>query len=643
MKRLFFFLILPSALIYCSIVYFSAFQNKPTRPDKVKKDYLEDLYQFQSNLSSLQEQLNHTKYNQKKIKSQFIQTRLSFKRIEWLIEYLDAEFTKDFVNGPPLPKLERKVANVRVLEPKGLQIMEELIVHDLSKNLNQIKALNTELLEKINQVIPLQEAVKLTDRQIIEAIRFELIRIYTLGITGFDTPGGLNTIQENKVALEECWEIIQTYYPLFVEDKILLVKDIDQIFKSGIQYLSQESFDDLDRMYFLKSVINPLYKKILELQISAQIETIDLVNPLVQAVNYHTENLFDNQFLNKDYFTISKVNNESEVAQIGKLLFFDPILSKDNKRACASCHNPEKAFADGKAKSLAFGEEGTVSRNSPGLINAVYSKGFFHDLRASRLEDQSEHVIFSPKEFNTNYFQIIEKLESSPDYQKMFKQAFPKLGRHTVSKYSISVALACYVRSLSGFNSTFDQYVRDEIDHLDEEVIKGYNLFMGKAACGTCHFAPTFNGTVPPNFKETESEVLGVPADKDKTNAMIDPDHGRYKSGKMMEHSKIYDHSFKTPTIRNIELTEPYMHNGVFDSLEEVMEFYNEGGGIGLGYEVPNQTLPFDSLSLEEDEMDAIISFMKSLTDTSGLTSIPKELPTFTIDSLNNRKIQGIY
>jgi cytochrome c peroxidase len=145
--------------------------------------------------------------------------------------------------------------------------------------------------------------------------------------------------------------------------------------------------------------------------------------------------------------------------------------------------------------------------------------------------------------------------------------------------------------------------------------IKGFNLFMGKALCATCHFIPLFNGSRPPLFYYQESEVIGVPSTPGKIDAKIDSDPGRYS----IINRNFLKHSFKTPTLRNIALTAPYMHNGVFDSLEQVIEFYNNGGGKGLHIDLDNQTLPFEKLNLDAAEQRSIISFLKTLTDTSFL------------------------
>lgn len=149
---------------------------------------------------------------------------------------------------------------------------------------------------------------------------------------------------------------------------------------------------------------------------------------------------------------------------------------------------------------------------------------------------------------------------------------------------------------------------------LNKKEVGGFNLFMGKAKCGTCHFIPLFNGAKPPRYFYLESEVIGVPATQDKKNARLDGDSGRY----LVTGYPIHTFSFKTATLRNIALTAPYMHNGVFNSLEEVVDFYNEGGGKGLDIAPKNQSLPFEKLDLSKGEKRDLICFLKALTDTTG-------------------------
>jgi cytochrome c peroxidase len=157
--------------------------------------------------------------------------------------------------------------------------------------------------------------------------------------------------------------------------------------------------------------------------------------------------------------------------------------------------------------------------------------------------------------------------------------------------------------------------MRGEKAAMNDTETRGFNLFMGKGKCGTCHFVPLFSGVNPPTFTKIDAEIIGVPATNDTLNARLDTDWGKYLTHKIPLHKN----AFKTPTLRNIALTAPYMHNGVFKTLEDVIDFYDRGGGAGLGLELENQTLPAEKLNLSKWEKEAIISFLETLTDTSSL------------------------
>jgi cytochrome c peroxidase len=346
------------------------------------------------------------------------------------------------------------------------------------------------------------------------------------------------------------------------------------------------------------------------------------------SINPAATNPFAEDFLNPYYYLelMPKIDTVALV-RLGKFLFFDPVISHSEQMACASCHDPKRAFADGKPKSLDNrGHE--VLRNSPGLINAVYADRYFYDLRADGLNTQIEDVIHNQKEFQTSSWTIANKLNRSAEYQELFQEAFPlQSGSQLINKYAVSAALGAYVQSLQAYNSPFDQYIRGETEAIAPEVVEGFNLFMGKANCGTCHFPPTFSGLVPPDFHENETEVLGVPTDRAGTQ--LDGDIGRRGNGWFTEKADHYRFSFKTVGLRNVALTAPYMHNGVFETLEEVLDFYNRGGGEGMDLAVPHQTLAPDSLGLSEQEQQAIIRFLEALTDTVGTSSYPRKLPVF--------------
>ena len=489
--------------------------------------------------------------------------------------------------------------------------------------------------------------MNLTHRHIFEAARLELIRIYTLGLTGFDTPGSGNALPEAAVAMNSLNEAMINYLPLIKEKRIGLAFGISGYFDISAGFFKEyENFDEFDRLQYLQKVVNPLYSFIYRGQRELGIETLYEVNDLPIPTNYHAENIFGNDFFNNNYY--SNLNLEEDVMEkrvaLGKILFFDPILSSNNKRSCASCHHPDKAFTDGLAKSLGYNAEDHINRNAPTLINALYSERYFYDLREPRLERQIKHVVMDSMEFATDFNVITNKLKQSKEYVQLFKDAYKDQPQYSLTNWSLSDALAAYVSTLTSFNSPFDKYVREEDSRISEAAKRGFNLFMGKATCGTCHFAPTFNGTVPPIFDESETEVLGVPADANAENPMIDPDLGRYESKRPIDEADIYLHSFKTTTVRNVALTAPYMHNGIYQTLEEVVDFYNKGGGIGLGIDVPNQTLPPNELNLNEHEVSDLVAFMEALTDTTGFTAIPAELPVFENNpEWNKRKVGGDY
>ncbi len=649
MKKAYFFLISVSLFLVAVI---SSFQqspgNQPMPKERLAKQLSEDVNLLLGQMTLAADQWEEVRSGKRDInayRKEFSKLRLAYKKVEFLAEYFEPNLIKLNINGAPLPKLNLGTESMMVVEePNGLQTLDELIFSDeYVQEQNKISDLLAKLRNEMSWFRGFQRQV-LTDREIFEAVRLSLIRTFTLGLTGFDCPGSVNSIEEAKTVLLSLQNAVTMYLPYTSKGFSSKSKKLSSTFASAIKYLeSHPGFDELDRMHVLTNFINPLYTLVLDLHLELGIEFKNPRHALLQPWNYSSKNLFDENLLNKYYYTgLAQRTNRDTLAKLGKLLFFDPVLSASNDRSCASCHHPSKAFTDGMAKSLATGMQGTVDRNSPTCIDAVFADRFFYDLRTDVLEDQIEHVVHSSKEFNTNYAELSRKLGQSPEYKAMFRGAFPEFGEDPINESSIASALAAYVASLTSYNSSVDKYIRGEQKDLSAEVKKGFNLFMGKAACGTCHFAPVFNGLVPPTFLESESEVLGVPATTDTLKPLIDPDPGRV-AAKVKERVDIYLHSFKTPTVRNTALTAPYMHNGVYKSLEEVMDFYNKGGGVGLGITLPNQTLPPDPLGLNQGEIKAIISFMKALSDTSGLTDVPTRLPLFSETSLNNRKIGGNY
>ena len=631
----------------CVYVLSEAFTGKSETSSSslIQDAYLRQLDKFIQECSALNEIAHSTPLTVNPLQEQLLKTRNAYKRIEFLFEYIDQQGARDFINAAPLPKLERKVPELVVLEPKGLQVLDELVfLENISQD--EVKKQTKELLSNIKRMRKLHQAYPLNDRHVFEAIRFEIIRITSLGITGFDTPLSGNALPETKIAFQSIADAY-TKYADAVENKDTDVNTRIQLaLEQGLNQLtSQTDFNTFDRLSFIKNFSIPLYKNVLKAHVALGVENYYEVNNQIKAINFLGEGFFADDFLNPYFYTgLKKENDNALLAELGKTLFFDPILSANNKRACASCHNPNKGFADGVAKSLALDFEGTVDRNAPTVLNAAYADRFFHDLRAENLDLQTEHVFYSNKEFNTDIPEILGKLNSSAAYKERFAQAFGKQQKDApITKLQLNYAFASYVLSLRGFNSPVDLYLRGESESLSDAAKNGFNLFMGKAACGTCHFAPTFSGLVPPHFNENESEVLGVAENPYDTPSVVDPDGGRATAGILKEETDIYLHSFKTPTVRNIALTAPYMHNGAYKTLKDVMHFYNAGGGAGIGIELDNQTLPTHSLGLTVAEINDLIAFMEALSDTAGLTSVPKSLPRFDNKQWNNRKIGGEY
>ena len=569
------------------------------------------LFNFKNHLGNLKSDVYLFKENKisvEKLQLSLKNTRNSYKEIEFYIAYHYPEFSKTHLNAAPLFRIEAAGTTAYTLPPEGLQVLDELIFSDeAAEQKDKIIDITDFLYNNYNNfyLSTAKNGLSKGNNKTL-ALRIELIRIYTLGLTGFDTPGSLNISEEASFALQGMQKYIQTdpYFKNFDTSKA------EKIITESKIYLSKnKDFETFDRIEFYKKYLQPLYEELGRWDGNSD----DLKE--FSGWNVKNKNFFSSDFLDPYFFTILKESEDSEeLRNLGKEIFFDQNLSDNGKMSCATCHLLEKGFADGQTKSLSNVEGKTVLRNSPSLYNAVFAKRFFYDMRAFYLEQQAEHVIYNNEEFNTSYESIIKKLKTKPEYKKVFRKAF-KNGN--IDKQNFSKALSSYVASLYSFDSDFDKFMRNEKE-ISDDAKKGFNLFMGKANCATCHFAPHFSGLVPPFFNENESEVLGVTKKPITISPLeIDSDQGRIKSNVKKENSWIYENSFKTMTVRNIALTKPYFHNGAFNTLEEVLDFYNEGGAEGLGLKINNQTLPADKLNLTEPEIKQIIAFLNSLTDVS--------------------------
>ncbi|MCP4424479.1 MAG: hypothetical protein GY803_08315, partial [Chloroflexi bacterium] len=291
----------------------------------------------------------------------------------------------------------------------------------------------------------------------------------------------------------------------------------------------------------------------------------------------------------------------AEKAELGRLLFFDPILSQNDDVACASCHHPDLGLADGR--SLAIGTTGNeTSRSAPSLWNAGYVQNLFWDGRTPTLEEQAEFPITHPDEMGvTDVDNIAPELLAVSEYADMFAAAFPG---ETIGFEQVGQALAAFQRTLISTGSPFDHYAAGEFDALTAQQRRGLALFRsGALRCFECHNAPTF-------ANET-FRVIGVESD----------DLGR---GGAADNG--IDGSFKVPTLRNIVLTAPYMHNGSMATLEEVVDFYADGGGRVRGVEMMDVFV--QGFELSDAEKADLIAFLYALTDESAIPEIPATVPS---------------
>ena len=302
-----------------------------------------------------------------------------------------------------------------------------------------------------------------------------------------------------------------------------------------------------------------------------------------------------------------------EGVELGRRLFYDPILSADSTISCSTCHLPELAFTDGLRNSVGINGQET-NRNSMSLVNVgFYYSGLFWDGRVQTLEEQSLHPIEDPIEHGNDLDVLIAKLRKHEDYAPRFRKAFGIVDRSQISRNLIGKAIAQWERIIVSGNSRYDQYIRGEISLSDEEDLGNSMFFdfddgLKDAECNHCHNVPLFTANTYHNngldsvgndytlFKDIGLGINGIANDT-----------GR----------------FRTPTLRNIALTAPYMHDSRFMTLDDVMNHYNSGIKPAR-----NKDPLVSNLDLSKESVDALVSFMEALTDTSYL-EIPQVLSPF--------------
>jgi cytochrome c peroxidase len=287
--------------------------------------------------------------------------------------------------------------------------------------------------------------------------------------------------------------------------------------------------------------------------------------------------------------------------ELGKQLYFDPRLSTDNTVSCATCHDPKKGWSNGEQFATGVrAQQG--GRNAPTIINAGYQYFQFWDGRAKHVEGQAMGPVQNPIEMDMKLDVLLAKLNQIEGYRKQFEEVF---GSEKVTEDGVAKAIAAFERTVLSGNAPFDRFKAGDEDALSEAAKRGMTIFFNKAQCSGCHTGP--------NFTDGGFHNLGVGMDKES------PDVGRQAISNLLGDRG----SFKTPTLREIARTAPYMHDGSHKTLEEVVEFYNQGG-----IKNPQQDEAIFPLKLSEEQKADLIAFLKEGLSSPDYPEIaPPELP----------------
>jgi cytochrome c peroxidase len=283
----------------------------------------------------------------------------------------------------------------------------------------------------------------------------------------------------------------------------------------------------------------------------------------------------------------------SAKADLGRFLYFDKRVSSDGSVSCASCHAPEKAFTDGAPVSTGIGGQ-KGGRSAPTVINQAYNTLQFWDGRAASLEEQAKGPMANPIEMTSDktadaaHAAVVKRLKAVPGYVKLFESVF---GTKDFNIDHAAKAIATFERTVYSGNSPFDRYNAGDKQAMTAAQIRGMDIFFNKTACDSCHLGF--------NFTDGSYENVGIGMDKEK------PDLGRFAvSGREGDKG-----AFKTPTLRDIAQTGPYMHDGSLKSLEEVVEHYNKGG-----VKNPHLNRRIKPLNLSDREKSDLVAFLKALS-----------------------------
>ena len=540
------------------------------------------------------------------VRAAFAEARAAFKQAEALLE-LDTPGVADALNGPALPEVDEADGETQERPPEGFQALEALLWPEMSTDREAVHLEVTRLQAHVRRARQVTQASLYADRTVWDAARQELARVATLGIAGFDSPAARRELPEIAHAIDGVRGLLAPWHGPAA------VMRLDSALAATARALdTAQAPDGADKLEWLVRHALPAARLLPAAREAAKVPLPDDRRPWrVTAATPFDAGAFDALAWSR---VAGDVERPARVS-LGETLFADPALSGAGARSCASCHVPALAFTDGLARSQPLpGARGPL-RNAPTLINSGLQAAQFADARAASLEDQVFDVVHNADEMRGSLEGAARQYAATPAMARRFADAFDGTADTVVTPMAIRRAIAAYLRSLEALDAPFDRYMRGDTMALDAAQRRGANLYLGKAKCGTCHFLPLTNGTVPPAFVKAELEIIGVPATAVWRGARVDPDEG--KGGRTR--IPLQRFSFKTPSIRNAERTAPYMHNGVYRTLDEVIRFYDVGGGAGLGIALEHQTLPPDRLELSVGERRDLAAFIRAFTDTTPM------------------------
>ena len=469
--------------------------------------------------------------------------------------------------------------------------------------------------------------------------RLFLLNLAAIYTTGFECPDPGKVIPELEhmlLSVQEIYKGFNQSYPSYALSTTYL-----DLYRQSISFVKQQSKDinAFNHFIFLRDYVNPLFSLnqqfIREYNVKSKSVVDYSLNKNVSTI--FSKHLYNAQNVKGIYLRVYDQQTLVEIERLGKSLFYDPILSVNNQRSCASCHKPEQYFTDTLlATSLQLDTKNNLPRHSPSLINTPYNHLIMADGKHLGLQEQVKAVVSNSLEMGETEESILKKVLSCKEYKTTLQNLLKVTPQEKEITFDhLASAITYYYGKFSKSQATFDKAMNKEVE-LREGEVRGFNLFMSKAQCATCHFVPQFNGVKPP-YVGSEFEVLGVPLDTNYKN--LSKDVGRYGVNPAFETRG----AFRTGSLRNSDKTKPYMHNGVFTSMEQVIEFYNGGGGAGRGLTVPNQTLSSDSLGLSVGEKQDLKLFLKSLNEDILFEKAPEKLPLSKNKNLNTRKVGGMY